>query len=115
MCNERSNFKAVSVLTAVVAWPCRAGDPGYLRFELIGTRESADNRTQNVIGPDEALNRLKQGNRRYAEGKTRRLDFVAERPILAGGQNPFAAILGCAYSRVGPEYAFEDTESDIGF
>ena len=36
----------------------------------------------------------------------RRHDLVAERPALALGQNPFAGILGCADSRVGPEYAF---------
>src|SRR5271166_6422648 len=42
---------------------------------------------QNVIGPDEALNRLKEGNRRYVEGKTQRLDFAAERPILAGSKS----------------------------
>ncbi len=68
---------------------------------------------QNVIGPDEALNRLKQGNLRYVEGKTQRLDFAAERPILAGGQNPFAAILGCADSRVAPEYAFDVGRGDV--
>src|SRR5208282_5202519 len=41
------------------------------------------------------------------------LDFAAERPILAAGQNPFAAILGCADSRVGPEYAFDVGRGDI--
>jgi len=32
----------------------------------------------------------------------RRHDFIAERPALAAGQNPFAGILSCADSRVGP-------------
>ena len=82
---------------------------GKARAEEVG----APPKPENAIGPDAALDRLKEGNRRYAEGKSERLDFVAERPILATGQNPFAAILGCADSRVGPEYAFDVGRGDV--
>jgi carbonic anhydrase len=41
-----------------------------------------------------------KGNDRYVEGRMKRHDFIAERPALALGQNPFAGILGCADSRV---------------
>ena len=51
---------------------------------------------QNVVSPDEALDRLMKGNARYVEGISRRHDFKHEREALAGGQNPFAAILSCA-------------------
>ena len=68
---------------------------------------------QNVISPDEALARLKRGNRRYVEGVAKRHDFVAEREALVGGQNPFAAILSCADSRVAPEYAFDTSRGDL--
>jgi carbonic anhydrase len=40
-----------------------------------------------------------KGNDRYVEGRMKRHDFIAERPALALGQNPFAGILGCADSR----------------
>jgi len=40
-------------------------------------------------------------------------DFIAERPALTLGQNPFAGILGCADSRVGPEYAFDAGRGDL--
>jgi len=53
------------------------------------------------------------GNDRYVEGKMNRHDFIAERPALAIGQNPFAGILGCADSRVGPEYAFDTGRGDL--
>ena len=43
----------------------------------------------------------------------KRHDFIAERPALALGQNPFAGILGCADSRVGPEYAFDTGRGDL--
>jgi carbonic anhydrase len=68
---------------------------------------------ENVVTPDEALARLEAGNRRYVEGVARRHDFKAEREALAKGQNPFAAILGCADSRIAPEYAFDTGRGDL--
>ena len=41
-----------------------------------------------------------------------RHDFKHEREALAGGQNPFAAILSCADSRIAPEYAFDSGRGD---
>ena len=67
----------------------------------------------NVLSPDAALKRLKDGNERYAEGVARRHDFKHEREALVGGQNPFAAILGCADSRIAPEYAFDSGRGDL--
>jgi len=68
---------------------------------------------QNVLTPDEALKRLKQGNKRYVSGVMKRHDFAAERAALAGGQNPFAGILSCADSRIAPEYAFDSGRGDL--
>lgn len=70
-------------------------------------------RLQNVIDPDAALKRRMDGNKRYVEGVAHRHDFVAERPALVGGQNPFAGILSCADSRVAPEYAFDTGRGDL--
>ena len=68
---------------------------------------------QNVLSPDAALKRLMEGNARYVEGVTRRHDFRHEREALAGGQNPFAAVLSCADSRIAPEYAFDTGRGDL--
>lgn len=68
---------------------------------------------ENVVTPDAALERLEAGNRRYVEGVARRHDFKAEREALATGQNPFAAVLGCADSRIAPEYAFDTGRGDL--
>jgi carbonic anhydrase len=65
------------------------------------------------VTPKAALDRLLKGNERYVEGRMKSHDFIAERPALALGQNPFAGILGCADSRVGPEYAFDIARGDI--
>jgi carbonic anhydrase len=54
-----------------------------------------------------------EGNDRYVGGKTNPHDYLSERPALALGQNPFAGILGCADSRVAPEYAFDVGRGDV--
>jgi len=68
---------------------------------------------QNVLLPDAALKRLKDGNQRYVEGVAKRHDFKHEREALVGGQNPYAAVLGCADSRIAPEYAFDSGRGDL--
>ncbi len=68
---------------------------------------------QNVLSPDAALERLRKGNARYVEGVSLRHDFRHEREALAGGQNPYAAILSCADSRIAPEYAFDSGRGDL--
>lgn len=68
---------------------------------------------ENLISPDAALKRLREGNERYVDGKMRRHDFKREREALVGGQNPFAAVLSCADSRIAPEYAFDSGRGDL--
>jgi carbonic anhydrase len=68
---------------------------------------------QNVLSPDAALERLREGNARYVRGLALRHDFRHEREALAAGQNPYAAILSCADSRIAPEYAFDSGRGDL--
>ena len=68
---------------------------------------------ENAVSPDGALQRLMQGNARYVEGVTKRHDFRHEREALSKGQNPFAAILSCADSRIAPEYCFDSARGDL--
>ncbi len=68
---------------------------------------------QNVLSPQQALERLKKGNERYVQGVAKRHDFIAEREALVGGQNPYAGILSCADSRIAPEYAFDSARGDL--
>lgn len=64
--------------------------------------------------PDEALERLMAGNGRFVAGRTsmprRGLDRVRE---LASGQEPYAAVLGCADSRVPVEILFDEGFGDL--
>lgn len=68
---------------------------------------------QNDLDPQQALAHLMEGNARYAAGVTQRHNFLSEREALGNGQNPFAAILGCADSRVALEYAFDTGLGDL--
>jgi carbonic anhydrase len=63
--------------------------------------------------PDAALNLLIEGNARYVANQTRERDFSAARASRTQGQAPFAAILGCADSRVAPELAFDQGPGDL--
>ena len=86
-------------------------------FGLLTRSQAAESdappKPQNVLSSKEALERLMEGNDRYVDGKMKPHDYISERPALALGQNPFAGILGCADSRVGPEYAFDVGRGDI--
>jgi carbonic anhydrase len=69
--------------------------------------------TQSLT-PDSAFNELLQGNKRFANQKTQ----GANRGIfrlreVAKGQKPFAAILGCADSRVPAEIIFDQGLGDL--
>lgn len=74
---------------------------------------AAPPKPENAISPDAALDRLTQGNARYVEGVSRRHDFKHEREALSKGQNPFAAVLSCADSRIAPEYCFDTARGDL--
>ncbi len=66
------------------------------------------------IGPTAALDRLKEGNKRFVKNlATGQLDLHATRAQLASGQAPFASILGCADSRTPPEMIFDAGLGDL--
>ena len=66
-----------------------------------------------VDTPDAAYARLMEGNARYVTGQLSERDFSAGRAARAQGQAPFAAILGCADSRVAPELAFDQAPGEL--
>jgi len=67
-----------------------------------------------MISAREALDRLREGNRRFA-ANTRSADPKTQlRPAeVAAGQEPFAIILGCSDSRVPAEIIFDQGLGDL--
>ncbi len=87
---------------------------GLLVADAAGAKEAKPPpKPENVLSPDASLKRLMEGNARYVEGVSRRHDFKHEREALAVGQNPYAAVLSCADSRIAPEYAFDSGRGDL--
>lgn len=68
---------------------------------------------QNAISPDAALQRLIDGNQRFLQGGEKPQNFRVEREALLRGQNPFAAVLSCADSRLAPAYIFDSELGDL--
>ncbi len=68
---------------------------------------------ENVMMPDAALERLVAGNARYVAGQSTPLNFSNDRAALVSGQNPYASILSCSDSRVGPEFCFDEQRGDL--
>lgn len=63
--------------------------------------------------PEQALQRLLEGNRRYVSNKST-LDESSRRRIeVAQGQKPFATIFSCVDSRVPPELLFDQGLGDL--
>lgn len=63
--------------------------------------------------PDAALKLLAEGNARYAANAPNNRDYSVTRAARVTGQAPFAAVLGCADSRVAPELVFDQAPGDL--
>jgi len=67
-----------------------------------------------MISAKEALERLREGNRRFLSGvRSGDLTSQTRRNDLASGQEPFATILGCSDSRVPAEIVFDQGLGDL--
>jgi carbonic anhydrase len=68
-----------------------------------------------MITADDALQRLKDGNKRFVSG-VRSIDTLikqTQRTEFLAGQEPFAIILGCSDSRVPAEIVFDQGLGDL--
>jgi carbonic anhydrase len=68
-----------------------------------------------MIPASDALRRLQDGNQRYVAGRLKKVAEPSQdqRRELAGGQTPFAVVLGCSDSRVPVETVFDQGLGDL--
>lgn len=66
-----------------------------------------------ILPANEALNRLREGNRRFVAGESRQGDHRGRRAELVDGQAPFAVVLACADSRESVELIFDQGLGDL--
>jgi carbonic anhydrase len=83
-----------------------------LLFLLFISIFSACNHTENTnLSP---LQKLEEGNKRFASGQPMHPDETLERlRELKGGQHPFAVVVSCSDSRVPAELVFDQGLGDI--
>lgn len=99
-----TNKHAVGRFAAILALvACATG----LAFATAGSGPS--------VTPDEALQKLMEGNKHYVENKMTgtKLCDVTTRTSLAKSQKPYAIILTCSDSRVPPELIFDKGLGEI--
>jgi len=75
--------------------------------------ETAGHQAHAASEPEEIWKDLIEGNRRFVEGKPRKLDLAARRAELAKGQHPRTIVLGCSDSRVSPSLVFDQSLGDL--
>jgi carbonic anhydrase len=94
----RRGFLAVSAASALVVGAAAALAPGSARG-------------QTTVGPDAALAQLMAGNARFVAGGLTSLneDLAVLRQHTVAKQEPFAAVLSCADSRVPAELIFDQS------
>lgn len=76
--------------------------------EYTYTKEKLDKTT-----PGDALNILKEGNKRFLDQNMKDRDYQGQIKITSGGQAPHSFVLACIDSRVTPEYVFDQGVGDI--
>lgn len=71
-------------------------------------------KAEAAVGADEALKRLMDGNQRFVTGhRIPRGDDAKRRAELANTQKPFAIVVCCSDSRVGPEVVCDQDLGDV--
>lgn len=85
----------------------------FLALLSADTAGGAD-RPAQTVGPEVAIQRLKEGNRRFVSGSpTHEGQGTERRQQTAKGQHPFAVVLTCADSRLSPEIIFDQGIGDL--
>ena len=80
---------------------------------IAGAVEVQTSASQAAMTPDQAIERLKEGNARFVANKTKARDWTAKVVATASGQYPFAAVLGCMDSRAPLEIVFDQGIGDL--
>ena len=69
--------------------------------------------TQQTMSPNEALERLKEGNQRFLTNNMKQRDYLAQAKNASYGQFPWAVVLNCMDSRSVPELFFDQGLADL--
>ena len=62
---------------------------------------------QEAMTPQLILDRFKEGNARFASGKSKQRDYLKQVKATAAGQYPLASVVSCIDSRAPAEIVFD--------
>jgi carbonic anhydrase len=97
---DRRTMLGLTALTAGAAMVATASP-------AIAAADDSKAMAKPAMTPDQALAKLVDGNRRFLADQISVADISAKRRLeIAKSQSPFAVLVGCADSRVGPEHLF---------
>lgn len=85
-------------------------------YSVLYSQDSAVTMTkeiQSLITPSQALENLKEGNKRFTEDKTLNRNLLKQMKETSSGQFPYATILNCMDSRTSSEIIFDQGIGDI--
>ena len=68
---------------------------------------------QDAVTPQQIVDRLKQGNQRFASGKPKAHQYLTAVKATASGQYPLATIVSCIDSRAPAEIVFDQGIGDL--
>lgn len=97
---DRRNMLGLTAVTAGAAMVATAAP-------AMAAADDAAVAAKLSMTPDQALAKLIEGNRRFVADQISSSDITTKRRLeIAKSQSPFAVLIGCADSRVGPEHLF---------
>lgn len=108
MCDAHSTTLGRRALFAATAVGFAVG--GLARPRSARAESSA---APNAISPDEALQRLMEGNARYCANTADLKDYEVGRAARAAAQYPIAGLVSCADARVAPELIFDQGPGEL--
>ncbi len=100
--NRRSFFKRTAGASALAATSLVGIGAPSLAYAAAMTREQRDK-----MSPDEIIESLKEGNKRFRAGKALGHDYLAQKRATQSGQFPSVVILSCIDSRTPAEILFD--------
>ena len=104
---------AISMLIAGVA--LAADPPAAKKVVKAGTfcKKQDSKACQDAVTPQQILERFKQGNARFASGKSTNYDYLKQVKATAAGQFPLASVVSCIDSRAPAEIVFDQGIGDL--
>ncbi len=112
---SRRGFLTAALSSTLALTACGSDDrPAVRGSTLTPLQAGAPAAEPPVANGNDALQRLIEGNARFAANQARHIDEGADRRIaVSSGQHPFATVLGCVDSRVPVELIFDRGLGDL--